>query len=103
MKYFTKAVLGSMSALCLCNVAFANSTPSLGESTPENMTCHEYVDLNPRAMTPVAFWVVNKDTDYKGGDFVDWNEVETISVPLLLKICDEQPKSKITQWIDKLK
>ncbi len=33
--------------------------------------------MNPKSMTPVAFWVVNRNTDFSGGDYVDWHEVET--------------------------
>ncbi|MDN6920016.1 acid-resistance protein, partial [Klebsiella pneumoniae] len=28
------------------------------ETTPQNMTCQEFMDMNPKSMTPVAFWVV---------------------------------------------
>ncbi|MDU2176208.1 MAG: HdeA/HdeB family chaperone, partial [Clostridioides difficile] len=51
------------------------------ETTPQNMTCQEFMDMNPKSMTPVAFWVVNRNTDFSGGDYVDWHEVETVSVP----------------------
>ena len=57
------------------------------ETTPQNMTCQEFMDMNPKSMTPVAFWVVNRNTDFSGGDYVDWYEVETVSVPKMLQEC----------------
>lgn len=37
-------------------------------TTPENMTCKEYVDLNPKSWAPVALWVTSQGTEFKGGD-----------------------------------
>ncbi len=37
--------------------------------TPKGMSCQEFVDLNPQTMAPVAFWVLNEDEDFKGGDY----------------------------------
>ena len=45
----------------------------------------------PKSMTPVAFWVVNRNTDFSGGDYVDWHEVETVSVPKMLQECHKNP------------
>ena len=30
----------------------------------------EFIDLNPKAMTPVAWWMLHEETVYKGGDTV---------------------------------
>lgn len=46
-------------------------------------------------MTPVAFWVVNRSTDFSGGDYVDWHEVETVSVPKMLQQCHKNPAAKL--------
>ncbi len=65
------------------------------ETTPQNMTCQEFMDMNPKSMTPVAFWVVNRNTDFSGGDYVDWHEVETVSVPKMLQECHKNPAAKL--------
>ena len=54
-------------------------------------------------MTPVAYWAINNETVYKGGDTVDWNETDTVSVPKLIKICHEKPESKIMQWVNDIR
>ena len=51
------------------------------EVTPKGMNCQEFIDLNPQTMAPVAFWVLNEDEDFKGGDYVDDNETVTTAVP----------------------
>ncbi|MFF6013474.1 acid-activated periplasmic chaperone HdeB [Rahnella sp. R3(2024)] len=100
MKNLFKSLL-SIAVLCASvNIA---SAKTLSENISENMTCKEFVDTNPKAMTPVAFWMINKNTDFKGGDYVDWHEVDTISVPLLIKICKENPQSKLDKWINDIK
>lgn len=71
--------------------------------TPEDMTCKEFIDMNPKAMTPVALWVLNQNTQYKGGDYVDWQEVDTLSVPRLINICKSKPESRLKQWINDIR
>ncbi|MDP1039530.1 HdeA/HdeB family chaperone, partial [Klebsiella pneumoniae] len=51
--------------------------------------------MNQKSMTPVAFWVVNSNTDFSGVDNVDWNEVETVSVPKMLQDCHKNPAAKL--------
>ena len=83
------AVLGTLTLGC------ASLAQAATETTPQNMTCKEFVNLNPKAMTPVAFWMLNKDTDYKGGDYADWNEVETVAVPQVMEVCKQHPQKKV--------
>ena len=65
------------------------------ETTPQNMTCPEFMDMNPKSMTPIAFWVVNRNTDFKGGDYVHWHEDETVAVPKIFKQCQKTPHAKL--------
>ncbi|HBZ7669879.1 TPA: hypothetical protein MYL57_005799 [Klebsiella variicola subsp. variicola] len=67
------------------------------------MSCKEFVDMNHEVMTQVAFWIINKDTNFSSGDYVDWHEVDKISVPKLIEICKKRPESKLKQWINALK
>ncbi|STT24764.1 acid-resistance protein [Klebsiella pneumoniae] len=57
-----KALVLTVAATTFClmtSPAFA-----VEETTPQNMTCQEFMDMNPKSMTPVAFWVVNRNTDF---------------------------------------
>lgn len=51
-------------SLIMTNVAKAAQ-----DLIPSNMTCQEFLDMNPNSYTPIAFWVLNKDTDFKGGNY----------------------------------
>lgn len=87
-----KALVLTVAATTFClmtSPAFA-----VQETTPQNMTCQEFMDMNPKSMTPVAFWVVNRNTDFSGGDYVDWHEVETVSVPKMLQQCHKNPGAR---------
>ncbi|CAI1935623.1 MULTISPECIES: acid-activated periplasmic chaperone HdeB [Serratia] len=104
MTKFTKNILIA-SALIVSSINIANAETT-DKTTPQDMTCKEFIDLNPKAMTPVAFWVVNKDNVYQQGDYVDWNEVETIFVPQVIKACKQKPESKLEelkQWFNEVK
>ncbi|MFL4555998.1 acid-activated periplasmic chaperone HdeB [Yersinia kristensenii] len=69
---------------------FASST------TPTEMTCKEFLDLNPKSMTPVAFWILNEDTQYKKGDNIDFQEVDTVYTPKVIDICKKSPDKKVS-------
>jgi len=100
MNTLFKSLIAVIAFASVVNVA---SAEALNENIPQEMTCKEFVDMNPKAMTPVAFWIINKDTQFKGGDYVDWNEVDTISVPRLIKICKSNPETKLEQWVNEIK
>ncbi|CNB61396.1 acid-activated periplasmic chaperone HdeB [Yersinia intermedia] len=74
------------------STVFAASSPT----TPTDMTCKEFLDLNPKSMTPVAFWIINKDTKYKEGDSIDFQEIDTVYTPKIIDICKKSPDKKIT-------
>ncbi|HEY2455309.1 MAG TPA: acid-activated periplasmic chaperone HdeB [Scandinavium sp.] len=73
------------------------------EKPAKDMTCQEFVDLNPQTMSPVAFWVFNDDQEMKGGDYVSLQETDTIAVPLTLKLCKDKPQSKISEFKNDVK
>lgn len=69
-------------------------------TTPSDMTCKEFLDLNPKSMTPVVFWMLNDDTQYKGGDYVDLHETGSIVTPKVVEACQQTPDKKLTEMKD---
>ncbi len=63
--------MGAVAALSLVN---AQSALAANESA-KDMTCQEFIDLNPKAMTPVAWWMLHEETVYKGGDTSIMNKI----------------------------
>ena len=55
------------------------------------------------SQAPVAFWVLNEDEDFKGGDYVTFDETVTTAVPLTVEICKKHPQSELTKIKDEIK
>lgn len=93
-----KKLLRNITLSCLllpaAMVAMAAST------TPGDMTCKEFLELNPKSLTPVVFWVVNDDTRYKGGDYVNLHETGTIVTPKVIEACKKTPDRKLIDMKD---
>ncbi len=78
MNKFSLSTAGILVAALLTSVSVSAATDNAKtEVTPKGMSCQEFIDLNPQTMAPVAFWVLNEDEDFKGGDYVDYNETVT--------------------------
>jgi acid stress chaperone HdeB len=67
------------------------------------MNCQQFIDLNPQALVPVTFWMLNEDQDFKGGDYIDFQETETTAVPLTIDLCKKHPQSELTKIKDEIK
>lgn len=70
-------------------------------NSPDKMTCQEFINLNPKAMLPVAWWMLNEETVYKGGDSVSLNETDLTSIPQVIEYCKRNPQSKLYSFKDK--
>ncbi|HHR6442871.1 TPA: HdeA/HdeB family chaperone [Providencia alcalifaciens] len=68
-------------------------------TTPENMTCQEYIDLNPQSLAPVALWAISQKTNFKGGDFVSLSEQSIAEVPLIITYCKSHPYHSLKDYI----
>lgn len=73
------------------------------EAAPQDMTCKEFVDMSGQYMTAIAFVIVNKNSDFKGDDYVPLHEVETVAVPKMIKMCHLHPDTKLGELAVNLK
>lgn len=71
------------------------------DNSPDKMTCQEFINLNPKTMLPVAWWMLNEETVYKGGDSVSLNETDLTSIPQVIEYCKRNPQSKLYSFKDK--
>ncbi|ENP0141403.1 acid-activated periplasmic chaperone HdeB [Escherichia coli] len=90
--------VGTVAALSLVN---AQSVLAASGST-NDMTCQEFIDLNPKAMTPVAWWMLHEKTIYKGGDTVTLTETDQTQIPEVVEYCKENPQKNLYTYKDKL-
>ena len=98
----TKHALLSGCALAASLLLASITSVQAAENNPSKMTCGEFVNLNPKAMAPVALWMLNDKTEYKGGDSVDLNMVETVAVPQTLEFCKKSPKANVYEFKNNL-
>ncbi|EBV4079678.1 acid-activated periplasmic chaperone HdeB [Salmonella enterica] len=104
MNKFSLATAGIIVAALVTSVSVNAATDTTKTNvTPKGMSCQEFVDLNPQTMAPVAFWVLNEDEDFKGGDYVDFQETETTAVPLAVELCNKNPQSELSKIKDEIK
>ena len=68
-----------------------------------DMTCKEFVDMSQQYKTAIAFVIVNKNSDFKGDDYVPLHEVETEAVPKMVKMCHQHPNTKLGELAVNLK
>lgn len=87
----------SITIATLSFTAFSTAHAASSPTTPADMTCKEFIDLNPKSMTSVAFWIINQDTQYKKGDTVDFQEVDTLYTPKVIDICKKSPDKKVSE------
>ncbi|MEQ5040428.1 HdeA/HdeB family chaperone [Providencia rettgeri] len=80
-------------------ISFSAFAADKTTSIPENMTCKEYVDLNPKSWAPVALWVTSQDTQFKGGDWVALSEQSVAEVPLILDFCKKKPEGTLQDYL----
>lgn len=83
--------MGAVAALSLVN---AQSALAANESA-KDMTCQEFIDLNPKAMTLVAWWMLHEETVYKGGDTVTLNETDLTQIPKVIEYCKKNPQKNL--------
>lgn len=98
-----KFALSTAAILMAALAATASVNAVSKDVTPKNMKCQEFIDLNPQTMAPVAFWMLNENEDFKGGDYVDFQETETTAVPLTIELCKKHPESELTKIKDEIK
>lgn len=67
--------------------------------TPENMSCQEYIDLNPQSWAPIAMWMTNQTTQFKGGDFVSLSQQSIAEVPLIVNFCQSHPNQSLKDYV----
>ena len=104
MNKFSLSTAGILVAALLTSVSVNAATDNAKtEVTPKGMSCQEFIDLNPQTMAPVAFWVLNEDEDFKGGDFVDYNETITTAGPLTVELCKKHPQSELSKIKEEIK
>lgn len=100
IKMMVSAAILVTSVMAPMTRAFATQAT---EAAPQDMTCKEFVDMSQQYKTAIAFVIVNKNSDFKGDDYVPLHEVETEAVPKMVKMCHQHPNTKLGELAVNLK
>ncbi|MGE8191075.1 HdeA/HdeB family chaperone [Pseudomonas sp. NPDC086278] len=92
-----------MTYKALCSIALASLILSsaggaYAATTPDNMTCQQFLDMTPEAHSPVILWVVSDDTINKEGDSFSKTTVDATVLPKVVELCKKNPTKKITSF-----
>lgn len=87
----------------LIGLSFSAASCAFAETTPDSMTCKEFVDLNPKAASPVVYWVASEDIINKQGDSFDIEKVDTYVTPQVFALCKESPQRKVSSFKQEIK
>lgn len=94
-------ILSTLGAIFFLSLTSSHS--ALASSTmPEKMKCEEFINLNPKAMLPVAWWMLHEKTIYKGGDSVSLQESDVTRVPEIIEYCKKNPAKDLYTFQSKL-
>lgn len=78
--------------------------PSYAQETrdgiPSDMTCQEYIDLQPEYRPSIAFWLANRDNNFTGPNYVSMQTAITVWEPELLKKCKKNKNQKLGDIIE---
>ncbi len=100
-KYSARKIVALLGGLTFLALSSSPAALAADKVTPEDMTCLEFINLDPQAMMPVAWWMQHQETVYKGGDTVSLTELDTTSIPQLLELCKKNPQEKLYSFKDK--
>lgn len=55
--------------------------------TRDMMRCQDYLQLDPRAWTPMVIWLMNDPFSLEPPEWTDFHEAELVLTPILTEIC----------------
>lgn len=86
----------TLRAIAITGLFFSATGSAFAATVPDDMTCKDFVDLNPQAASPVVYWVMNKDNINKEGDSFDITKVDAMVTPQVLELCKKNPEKKVS-------
>ena len=79
--------------------SFSAMAADTNSVTPEKMTCQEFINLNPQSWAPIALWVTNQETQFKGGDYVALTEQSIAEAPQIVAFCKKKPEGTLQDYL----
>ncbi|MEX6384544.1 HdeA/HdeB family chaperone [Providencia hangzhouensis] len=63
----------------------------------------QFINLDPQSWAPVALWVTNQETQFKGGDYVALTEQSVAEVPQIVEFFKKKPEGTLQVYFERLR
>ncbi|EMT6575921.1 TPA: ABC transporter substrate-binding protein [Providencia rettgeri] len=93
-----KVIISSV-LLAVSTISFNSMAADKNTVTPENMTCQQFINLDPQSWAPIALWVTNQETQFKGGDYVALTEQSIAEAPQIVEFCKKKPEGTLQDYL----
>lgn len=93
---------GLLSSLARLGIAVGKDVVPDEARTRDMMRCQDYLQLDPRAWTPMVIWLMNDPFSLEPPEWTDFHEAELVLTPILTEICRQEPDVWLTSLRERL-
>lgn len=101
-KWVWKHLLAGITVLAMSSAAVGKDVVPDEARTRDMMRCQDYLQLDPRAWTPMVIWLMNDPFSLEPPEWTDFQEAELVLTPILTEICRQEPDVWLTSLRERL-
>jgi len=101
-KWVWKHLLAGITVLAMSSAAVGKDVVPDEARTRDMMRCQDYLQLDPRAWTPMVIWLMNDPFSLEPPEWTDFHEAELVLTPILTEICRQEPDVWLTSLRERL-
>ncbi|APP33601.1 HdeA/HdeB family chaperone [Klebsiella pneumoniae] len=101
-KWVWKHLLAGITVLAMSSAAVGKDIVPDEARTRDMMRCQDYLQLDPRAWTPMVIWLMNDPFSLEPPEWTDFHEAELVLTPILTEICRQEPDVWLTSLRERL-
>ncbi|HBS7858263.1 TPA: HdeA/HdeB family chaperone [Klebsiella pneumoniae] len=101
-KWVWKHLMAGITVLAMSSAAVGKDVVPNEARTRDMMRCQDYLQLDPRAWTPMVIWLMNDPFSLEPPEWTDFHEAELVLTPILTEICRQEPDVWLTSLRERL-
>ena len=94
--------MAGITVLAMSSAAVGKDVVPDEARTRDMMRCQDYLQLDPRAWTPMVIWLMNDPFSLEPPEWTDFHEAELERTPILTEICRQEPDVWLTSLRERL-
>lgn len=94
--------MAGITVLAMSSAAVGKDVVPDEARTRDMMRCQDYLQLDPRARTPMVIWLMNDPFSLEPPEWTDFHEAELVLTPILTEICRQGPDVWLTSLRERL-